>query len=268
MSTVVIRRSPRRPEPEIPTGELAVEAPPEIPQATGARWQQLLMVLPMLGGSVAMAMMMGGQGTGPRAYSYVVGGLFGISSLAMLATSFGSSGSPKKAEMMAARREYLRHLANLRRRVRQTADRQRAGLFYRHPEPGQLWATVASHRLWEPRAADPDFAVVRGAGGGVGGGGSRAGGARGARPGLGGGGGGGGPAAARDAADPAGDAAAGGPRADDRGRAAALPGRVLRRAGPARGGVAARVRDGVRARWRPRRRRGRAGADPRDAAPA
>src|SRR4051812_5188340 len=161
MSTVVIRRSPRRPEPEIPTGELAVEAPPEIPQATGARWQQLLMVLPMLGGSVAMAMMMGGQGTGPRAYSYVVGGLFGISSLAMLATSFGSSGSPKKAEMMAARRECLRHLANLRRRVRQTADRQRAGLFYRHPEPGQLWSTVASHRLWERRATDPDFAVVR-----------------------------------------------------------------------------------------------------------
>jgi S-DNA-T family DNA segregation ATPase FtsK/SpoIIIE len=161
MSTVVIRRSPRRPAPEIPSGELTVEAPPEIPQATGARWQQLLMVLPMLGGSVAMAMMMGNSGTGPRAYSYVVGGLFGISSLAMLATSFGANGSPKKAEMMAARREYLRHLAGLRRRVRQAADRQRAGLFYRHPEPSQLWSTVASHRLWERRPADADFAVVR-----------------------------------------------------------------------------------------------------------
>ncbi|GAA0815497.1 type VII secretion protein EccCa [Spirilliplanes yamanashiensis] len=163
MSTVVVRRSARRPEPEIPTGEITVEAPPEIPQATGARWQQLLMVLPMLGGSVAMAMMMGGQGSGggTRAYSYVVGGLFGISSLAMLATSFSSSGSPKKTEMMAARREYLRHLASLRRRVRQTADRQRSGLFYRHPDPAQLWSTANSHRLWERRAADPDFGVVR-----------------------------------------------------------------------------------------------------------
>jgi S-DNA-T family DNA segregation ATPase FtsK/SpoIIIE len=159
MSTVVVKRSPRRPAPEIPTGELTVEAPPEIPQATGARWQQMMMVLPMLGGSVAMAMMFG---RGGGAYSYVVGAMFGVSSLAMVATSWGSaSGSPKKAEMMAARREYLRHLAGLRRRVRDTATRQRAGLFYRHPDPARLWSTVDSHRLWERRPADPDFAVVR-----------------------------------------------------------------------------------------------------------
>ncbi|GAA3932005.1 type VII secretion protein EccCa [Actinoplanes auranticolor] len=159
MSTVVIKRAARRPAPEIPTGELAVDPPPEIPQAVGGRWTQALMVLPMLGGSVAMAMMMGRGGGG--AFSYVVGGLFGISSLAMLATSFGGSGGPKKAEMMAARREYLRHLSGLRRRVRDTASKQRLGLFYRHPDPQQLWSTAESHRVWERRSADPDFGVVR-----------------------------------------------------------------------------------------------------------
>jgi type VII secretion protein EccCa/type VII secretion protein EccCb len=159
MSTVVIKRSARRPAPEIPTGELAVEAPPEIPQAAGGRWQQAMMGLPMLGGSVAMAMMMSQGGGG--AYRYVIGGLFGFSSVAMLATSFGSSGSPKKAEMMSARREYLRHLAGLRRRVRETAGMQRVGLLYRHPDPGQLWSTAGSHRVWERRPADPDFGVVR-----------------------------------------------------------------------------------------------------------
>jgi S-DNA-T family DNA segregation ATPase FtsK/SpoIIIE len=159
MSTVVLKRAARRPAPEIPTGELAVEAPPEIPQAAGGRWQQAMMALPMLGGSVAMAMMMGRGSGGP--FSYVVGGLFGVSSLAMLATSFGSSGSPKKAEMMAARREYLRHLSGLRRRVRDTASRQRIGLFYRHPDPGRLWSTAGSHRVWERRTTDPDFGVVR-----------------------------------------------------------------------------------------------------------
>ncbi|TDC41983.1 type VII secretion protein EccCa [Micromonospora sp. KC213] len=159
MSTVVIKRPPRRPAPEIPVGELPVEAPPEIPPVTGGRWQQALMVLPMLGGSVAMAMMFG-RGGGP--YSYLVGGLFGLSSLAMLMTSWGSaSGTPKKSEMMAARREYLRHLTALRRRVRQAAGQQRAGLYYRHPDPGRLWSTVDSHRVWERRPADPDFAVVR-----------------------------------------------------------------------------------------------------------
>jgi S-DNA-T family DNA segregation ATPase FtsK/SpoIIIE len=159
MSTVVIKRSARRPAPEIPTGELAVEAPPEIPQAAGGRWQQAMMALPMLGGSVAMAMMMS-QGTG-GAYRYVIGGLFGFSSVAMLGTSMGSSGSPKKAEMMSARREYLRHLAGLRRRVRETAGMQRIGLLYRHPDPRQLWSTAGSHRVWERRPADPDFGVVR-----------------------------------------------------------------------------------------------------------
>ncbi|MEV1329575.1 type VII secretion protein EccCa [Micromonospora costi] len=159
MSTVVIKRPPRRPAPEIPVGELAVEAPPEIPAVTGGRWQQLLMLLPMLGGTVAMAMMFG---RGGGAYAYVVGGMFGLSSLAMLVTSWGSaSGTPRKSEMMAARREYLRHLTALRRRVRHTAGQQRAGLYYRHPDPGRLWSTVASHRVWERRPADPDFGVVR-----------------------------------------------------------------------------------------------------------
>src|SRR5690348_1633010 len=159
MSTVVIKRPARRPAPEIPTGELAVDAPPEIPQAAGARWQQAAMALPMLGGSVAMAMMMGRGGGGT--FSYVVGALFGVSSLAMLATSFGSTGSPKKAEMMASRREYLRHLAGLRRKARETTSRQRTGLYYRHPEPDRLWSTAGSYRVWERRPADPDFGVVR-----------------------------------------------------------------------------------------------------------
>ncbi|MGV9216227.1 type VII secretion protein EccCa [Micromonospora sp. RB23] len=159
MSTVVIKRPPRRPAPEIPVGELPVEAPPEIPAVTGGRWQQALMILPMLGGTVAMAMMFG---RGGGAYSYVVGGMFGLSSLAMLVTTWGSaSGIPKKSEMMAARREYLRHLATLRRRVRQTAGQQRAGLYYRHPDPARLWSTVDSRRVWERRPGDPDFAVVR-----------------------------------------------------------------------------------------------------------
>ncbi|MFF5295422.1 type VII secretion protein EccC [Paractinoplanes globisporus] len=159
MSTVVIKRSARRPAPEIPTGEIAVEPPPEIPQATGGRWQQAMMALPMLGGSVAMAMMMGQGRSGP--YGYVIGGLFGVSSIAMLTTSFGASGSPKKAEMMAARREYLRHLAGLRRRVRETATKQRVGMLYRHPDPHQLWSTAGSYRVWERRSSDPDFGVVR-----------------------------------------------------------------------------------------------------------
>lgn len=114
----------------------------------------------MLAGTVASAMMFAGHQGG--AYSYVVGGIFGLSSLGMLATSFGrSGGGPGKAEMMAARREYLRHLATLRQRVRRIADEQRTGMHYRQPDPAQLWSIVDSYRLWERRPSDADFAVAR-----------------------------------------------------------------------------------------------------------
>ncbi|OLE23629.1 MAG: type VII secretion protein EccC [Actinobacteria bacterium 13_1_20CM_3_71_11] len=160
MATVVVQRRARRPAPEIPSGELAVPAPPELPRQLGSRWGQLLLLLPMLTGTVATAMMFAGRQGG--AYSYVVGAVFGVSSLGMLATGFGSgAGLPRKAEMMAARRDYLRHLSVLRRKVRDTADRQRDGLHYRHPDPTTLWSTVDSHRLWERRPGDADFAVVR-----------------------------------------------------------------------------------------------------------
>ncbi len=160
MATVVVKRRPRQPAPEIPAGELVVPAPPEVPRSVGSRWGQALMLLPMLTGTVATAMMFAGRQGG--AYSYVVGAVFGISSLGMLATGFGTSaGQPKKAEMMAARREYLRHLAVLRSRVRETADQQREGLHYRHPDPATLWSAVDSYRLWERRPTDGDFGVVR-----------------------------------------------------------------------------------------------------------
>src|SRR5256886_2488265 len=119
-----------------------------------------MMLLPMLTGTVATAMMFAGRQGGT--YAYVVGAVFGVSSLGMLATSFGTTtGQPKKAEMMAARREYLRHLAALRRKVREHADRQRDGLHYRHPDPTTLWSAVDSFRLWERRPGDADFGVVR-----------------------------------------------------------------------------------------------------------
>ena len=100
VGVIVVKRLPRRPAPEIPAGELTVEAPPEIPAAVNSRWQQALQLLPMLTGTIATALMFGRQG---GVYQYVVGGIFGISTLGMLATSMTGSG-PKKAEMIAARR--------------------------------------------------------------------------------------------------------------------------------------------------------------------
>jgi S-DNA-T family DNA segregation ATPase FtsK/SpoIIIE len=144
----------------MPIGELPIEAPPAIPQPTGARWQQWLTVLPMLAGTVATAMMFGGR-EGASTFTYVVGGIFGLSTLGMLITQWGSSNGPRKAELMRARRDYLRYLSGARRRVRAAMIDQRTALLYRHPDPDTLYAEVTGPRVWERRPVDGDFGVVR-----------------------------------------------------------------------------------------------------------
>ena len=89
--------------------------------------------------------------------------MFGVSSLAMLATSWGSaSGSPKKAEMMAARREYLRHLAGAAPPGpgdrRQAAGR--AVLPPSRPGPALVHRRAATGS-GSGGPNDPDFGVVR-----------------------------------------------------------------------------------------------------------
>jgi S-DNA-T family DNA segregation ATPase FtsK/SpoIIIE len=156
---VAVRRVTRRTAPSLPVGDVVLPAPPAIPVAAGSRWTQSLMAVPMLLGTVATAMMFAGRQGG--AYSYVVGGVFGVSSLGMLATSFGGSTRQKRADMAAARTDYLRQLGVIRKHVRQNAAQQRIGLYYRHPAPDVLWSLVDSFRIWERRPGDGDFGVVR-----------------------------------------------------------------------------------------------------------
>lgn len=160
MATVIVKRPSRRPEPPYPNGEILLEAPPELPKPAGRAWGQVLTMLPMLAGSVAMALMFAGQRGG--AFAYLTGGLLGLSMLGMVASQFGShTGGPSKQEMLRARQEYLRHLAQQRRRVRTAARQQRDTLLYRHPDPQILWTLPDGPRLWERRAGDGDFLTVR-----------------------------------------------------------------------------------------------------------
>lgn len=137
-----------------------LDPPPVIPQPTGARWQQWLSALPMLAGTVATAMMFGGR-EGAGTFTYVVGGIFGLSTLGMLITNWGGAAGPRKAELLQARRDYLRYLATARQRVRTVITDQRVALGHRHPDPQALWAETVGPRVWERRPADADFCVVR-----------------------------------------------------------------------------------------------------------
>ncbi|BCB76262.1 type VII secretion protein EccC [Phytohabitans flavus] len=137
-----------------------MEPPPELPEPLQRSMLQLLMVVPMVAGMAAMAVLYSGRGGG--ALTYVTGGLFGLSMLGMFGMSFGGGGQGnRRAELDAKRREYMRYLAQTRRQVRRAADRQRSALLWRHPEPVSLWSVAASRRLWERRSTDDDFAEVR-----------------------------------------------------------------------------------------------------------
>ncbi|HEX6683106.1 MAG TPA: type VII secretion protein EccCa [Candidatus Limnocylindrales bacterium] len=159
LSTVLFRRPPRVPGPQMPRGELVLESPPPLPTNLPRGMGQLLMVLPMVCGVGAMAFMYAGRGGGT--VTWIVGGLFGLSMLGMAAGTFVAGGGASKAEIDAARRDYMRYMAQARRRVRRAVAQQRAALSWRHPAPEDLWAVCAQGRMWERRGTDDDFGEVR-----------------------------------------------------------------------------------------------------------
>lgn len=159
MATMMVRRPMRRSAPELPSGELLLEAPPEVPEPGGRQWAQMLMVLPMVAMMGAMLLLYSGSiVSGLR---YVIFGLFGLAMVGMILVSVLNRGGAGKTEMGQARRTYLRHLAQQRLRLGRSIGQQRDALAYLHPEPESLWALAGSYRLWERRQDDPDFGATR-----------------------------------------------------------------------------------------------------------
>jgi len=143
----------------MPRGELLVESPPELPEQLPRGIGQLLMILPMVCGVGAMAFLYAGRGGG--AVTWIAGGLFGVSMLGMAVGTMGGGGGNKKAELDAERRDYMRYLAQIRKRVRRASDQQRAAAMWVHPAPDALWSLAASRRMWERRSTDDDFGQIR-----------------------------------------------------------------------------------------------------------
>jgi S-DNA-T family DNA segregation ATPase FtsK/SpoIIIE len=139
---------------------LVLQPPPELPGEGRRNWGRLVMVLPMLAGSAAMAMMYSGGGGGR--FGALPGALFGLSALGMVGMVFSQSAAGKgKREMIKERRRYLRQLGQQRTQVQRTIAQQRRATFYRHPDPDALWTIPTSARLWERRRGDVDFAQLR-----------------------------------------------------------------------------------------------------------
>ncbi|WP_445396622.1 type VII secretion protein EccCa [Streptomyces sp. LE64] len=157
MSQIVVKRPPRALPPETPTGEIALEPPPELPR--GQEEGTLMQLMPLLGmgGSIVFFFM-------PNSHPFmkVMGMVMVVSTLAMTIAMVVRYRRGAQGQLADLRRDYLRYLAQTRRTAVTTARAQRDAQYFLHPSPEQLWALVAEgSRVWERRSGDVDFGQVR-----------------------------------------------------------------------------------------------------------
>ncbi|MER5728447.1 type VII secretion protein EccCa [Streptomyces sp. NPDC002138] len=157
MSQIVVKRPPRSLPPEVPSDELRLEPPPELPR--GQQEGMAMQLLPMLGmGSSVVFFFM------PNVPSFmrIMGVLMLVSTVGMVIAQIMRYRRGTQGQMADTRRDYLKYLAQTRRQVRRTARSQRDAQLYLHPAPEQLWSVVAEgSRLWERRVGDEDFGQAR-----------------------------------------------------------------------------------------------------------
>ncbi|MGW2278232.1 type VII secretion protein EccCa [Streptomyces sp. NPDC001770] len=158
MSVVLFRRPVRRRGPDMPEGEISLQEPPAMAEATpnsAAIWT----FMPM--GMMSMSMMLTFMRPGSGTMSYVAMGMMGGSAVMMLVGQVMQRRGDRKTQMNGQRRDYLRYLSQVRRRTRRAVEAQREALTWRHPHPAALSSLVRTSRLWERRTTDEDFGEVR-----------------------------------------------------------------------------------------------------------
>ena len=156
--TVAARRGAREQAPQVPSGRIVLQPPPEITPSDGASGL-LLQAVPMVGslgtiGFVAMSQ------SGPRAW--FTAGMFLLASVGFVLASGVRQRQQHTAGVLAARREYLAYLAEVRGTIRDAAGRQREAALWDYPDPDAL-PTIAAEgtRVWERTVSDADFLQVR-----------------------------------------------------------------------------------------------------------
>ncbi|WP_436954744.1 type VII secretion protein EccCa [Streptomyces sp. SudanB182_2057] len=156
MSQIVVKRPPRALPSEVPTEEVVVQPPPELPR--GHQESVLMQLLPTLGmgGSVVFFF------TNGQPFMKIMGMIMIASTVAMSVAMVVRFRRGSQGQLADMRRDYLSYLSQTRRSAVATARKQRDAQYYLHPSPEQLWALVAEgSRVWERRPGDEDFAHVR-----------------------------------------------------------------------------------------------------------
>ncbi|WP_028649448.1 type VII secretion protein EccC [Nocardiopsis sp. CNT312] len=162
MSTILVRRPPRRPGPDLPRGEITLQEPPELAEPQSSM-SSIFMYLPMALTSMAMMMLFirPGSGMGDSVMPYIAGGMMLVGAVVMLGGQYLRTQLERRRKLNDDRSDYLRYLKQMRTRLREVVVEQRDAMLWRAPHPDALWSIVRTSRLWERRAEDEDFAEVR-----------------------------------------------------------------------------------------------------------
>lgn len=145
--------------PELPSGQIPVQAPPDRAEPTGMG-SILATVIPMMGSMGVMVFMAMSQGQNTR--MLFMAGAMVIAMLSMVAFNIYRQVSGHRAKVNGLRREYLAYLSEMRQTVRAVASRQRSYINWHLPDPNALVLIAAEGtRLWEREVGSEQLLSVR-----------------------------------------------------------------------------------------------------------
>ncbi|MFI1401000.1 type VII secretion protein EccCa [Streptomyces sp. NPDC020681] len=144
----------------MPEGELSLQEPPTLSEKvpdSSAVWTYL----PMAMMSVSMMLIFIRPGGSGSVFTYLSVGMMVLASVAMMVGHVIRQNNERKHRLRGERRDYLRYLSQMRRKVHNAVIEQQLATSWRHPDPATLSSMARTTRLWERRAKDEDFAEVR-----------------------------------------------------------------------------------------------------------
>ena len=159
-------RGGRVDEPEMPSGQLVLQPPPQIQPNEGAAGIAMN-AIPMLGslGSIVLVATLGSTGGGSGIASstrFIAAGMFLFATLGFIFVQIDRQRKQRQQQVTGSRTEYLRYLSTVRRVAREAAAQQRRALTWHHPDPSALPALAEDRsRVWEHGPTDPHFLQVR-----------------------------------------------------------------------------------------------------------
>ena len=152
----VVRQLP----PAVATTDIVVEPPPSLPPPRSSG--PLALMLPVVMSVAALGIMAAAFFSGSAAARNPMYVAFPMMTLFSTAVTVAAGrGRRQGGGIDTDRVNYLGYLNRLRRTVREIALAQRISLIWSHPEPDTLWTLIGGPRMWERRASDADFCLVR-----------------------------------------------------------------------------------------------------------